>query len=109
MIPLVDGLLTPHFGHCAEFAQLDVDKESGEITANERVAAPPHQPGLLPKWLVEQDANLVIVGGMGQRARDLLEEQGVEVIIGVASDTPESIVARWHAGLLAGGQNLCDH
>jgi len=109
MIPLADGRLTSHFGHCAEFAQLDVDTETGEITTSELIAAPPHQPGLLPEWLAEREANLVIAGGMGQRARDLLEEQGVEVIVGVAPDTPESLVARWHAGSLADGQNLCDH
>ena len=109
MIPLVEGKLTPHFGHCSEFAQLDVDESTGEIKANERIDAPPHQPGLLPGWLAERDANLVIVGGMGQRARDLLEERGVTVIVGVAPDTPEALVERWHAGSLAGGQNLCDH
>jgi len=109
MIPLADGLLTAHFGHCSEFAQLDVNRETGEITADERIAAPPHQPGLLPKWLAEREANLVIAGGMGQRARDLLEEQGVQVVVGVEPDKPESIVARWHAGSLTHGANLCDH
>ena len=109
MIPLADGVLTPHFGHCVEFAQIDVNAETGEILANEKTPAPPHQPGLLPTWLAERGADLVIVGGMGQRARDLLEREGVEVIVGVSPDTPEAIVARWHKGSVADGDNLCDH
>lgn len=109
MIPLANGLLTEHFGHCSEFAQMDVDGETGEITTEARIAAPPHQPGLLPEWLAERKADLVIAGGMGQHARDLLNERGVQVIVGVTPDKPESLVAKWHAGELVDGANLCDH
>ena len=46
-----------------------------EITKTEFLDAPPHQPGLLPKFLGEYGANLIITGGMGQKAVDGLDIQ----------------------------------
>ena len=47
-IPLAEGKLTTHFGHCASFAMIDVDTETKKILKREDIAAPEHQPGLLP-------------------------------------------------------------
>ena len=71
-IPLAEGKLAMHFGHCASFALIEVDEQTGKIIKKEEVAAPPHQPGLLPQWLAERGATIVIAGGMGQRARSFL-------------------------------------
>jgi predicted Fe-Mo cluster-binding NifX family protein len=109
MIPLADGQLTAHFGHCQEFACLEVNKEQKEIVSDERLPAPPHKPGLLPTWLVENGANLIIAGGMGQMARDILTGQGIEVIVGAPEEAPSVIVEQWLAGKLDGGTNACDH
>ena len=52
---------------------------------------------------------LVIAGGMGGKARQLLEERGVEVVVGVGPEAPETIVGAYLSGTLTGGANLCDH
>ena len=62
-IPLADGKLTPHFGHCQEFALIDV--EDKQIKNKEFLVPPPHEPGVLPKWLRDLEANVIIAGGMG--------------------------------------------
>ena len=49
-IPLAEGKLTMHFGHCQSFALVDVDPQTKKIIRTEELAAPPHQPGLLPPW-----------------------------------------------------------
>ena len=36
-IPVVDGQLCLHFGHCAHFALVDVDEASRKITATQLV------------------------------------------------------------------------
>ena len=53
-IPIADNKLTLHFGHSAEFAIVDADEEKKQIQMREDVDAPPHQPGLLPRWLAER-------------------------------------------------------
>ena len=108
-IPLADGRLAMHFGHCEQFALIDVDTERKEITGNTLETPPPHEPGLLPKWLHEQGANIIIAGGMGSRAQSLFQQNGIEVVVGAASDEPEKIVTAYLEGTLEAGANTCDH
>ena len=70
-IPLADGKLAVHFGHCASFALIDADAIGKTIQQRQDIDAPPHQPGLLPPWLAERGVNRIIAGGMGQRAQSL--------------------------------------
>lgn len=108
-IPLAEGQLAVHFGHCATFALIDVDSAAKTILKREDVAAPPHQPGLLPPWLGERGVNCIIAGGMGQRAQQLFSEQGIEVTVGAPVATPEKLVFDYLAGNLMIGVNACDH
>ena len=48
-IPLIDGRLCAHFGHCKHFALIDADVEAKKILGKEEIEAPEHQPGLLPR------------------------------------------------------------
>jgi len=98
-----------HFGHCERFALVEVDLSTKTILNREDIDAPPHQPGLLPPWLAERGANMIIAGGMGRRAQDLLVEQGSQVIVGAPADTPERLVGDYLAGTLQAGENVCDH
>ncbi len=108
-VPTANGKLTMHFGHCDEFALIDVDPETKRITAKKLVEPPDHQPGLLPKWLHDQGANLIIASGMGSRAQGLFAEQNIGVIVGAPPEEPEALVAAYLAGTLDSGANICDH
>lgn len=108
-IPLAAGRLSMHFGHCEEFALVDVDPDNKEINNTELIDAPPHQPGLLPRWLHEQGANVIIAGGMGQRAQQLFAQNDIQVVIGASALTPEELVKAYLEGTLQTGENICDH
>ena len=108
-IPLVGDRLSPHFGHCERFALVEADEQAGKIASKDVLKAPAHQPGLLPRWLHEQGANVILAGGMGQRAQQLFEQAGIKVVIGVPSETPEILVAAYLNGTLTTGANICDH
>jgi predicted Fe-Mo cluster-binding NifX family protein len=108
-IPLANGRLAMHFGHCERFALVDVDTAEKKITSREDIEAPPHQPGLLPPWLAERGVTMIIAGGMGQRALGLFAEQGIQVVLGAAAETPERLVSDYLAGTLQVGENVCDH
>lgn len=108
-IPIADGKLCMHFGHCERFALLDADQVQGKVVKREDVEPPPHAPGLLPPWLAQRGVHCVIAGGMGQRAQQLLVEQGVKVIVGAPSETPEKLVEEYLSGKLKPGANICDH
>ncbi len=108
-IPVSGGMLCPHFGHCEQFALIDVDPASKKITKKEMVKAPPHQPGLLPVWLAEKNVNTVLAGGMGASAQSLFQQNNISVVTGVSESDPESAVLHHLGGNLQTGSNVCDH
>jgi len=108
-IPVMDGKLCAHFGHCDQFALLDVDAEAKTVTGTRMLTPPPHEPGVLPRWLHEQGANLIIAGGMGSRAQSLFAENGITVVVGASEGTPEALAKQYLDGTLASGANVCDH
>jgi predicted Fe-Mo cluster-binding NifX family protein len=106
-IPVEGGTLAAHFGHCREFALINVD--NGKIQDKMSMIPPPHEPGVLPKWLHGQGVSLVIAGGMGQRAQSLFAQNGIKVIVGAPSLPPEELVNQYIGGTLVTGPNICDH
>jgi Mrp family chromosome partitioning ATPase len=65
-VPLADGQLCMHFGHCDQFALMDVDTASKQITDTKYLTPPPHEPSIIPNWLREQGATAIIAGGIGR-------------------------------------------
>ena len=108
-LPLAENQLSMHFGHCETFAFLEVDEVEKKIIKKELLTPPPHEPGILPTWIKKQDVDLVIAGGMGGRAQNLFQEQGIKVITGAPVDSPENIVQSYLNGTLQTGDNVCDH
>jgi len=108
-IPTADGRLAMHFGHCQQFALIDVDETSRKAAEPRFLTPPPHEPGVLPAWLSEQGATVIVAGGMGQRAQQLFTNHGIRVVLGAPAETPEAIVAAFLDETLAVGENPCDH
>jgi len=108
-IPLAEGRLAMHFGHCREFALIEVNRETKEIVAERREQPPAHQPGVLPNWLKQEGADLILAGGMEMRAQNLFAEHGIEVMVGMPAETPDHLVKSYLEGSLQPGDNICDH
>jgi predicted Fe-Mo cluster-binding NifX family protein len=102
-------MLSPHFGHCDQFAIVDVDSETERISEIKMRAAPAHEPGSLPRWLNEQNVQLVIAGGMGSRAQMLFADNGIDVLVGAPAVSAEEVVNTYLQGTLQTGANICDH
>jgi ATP-binding protein involved in chromosome partitioning len=107
VVPVSEGKLSAHFGHCEQFAFIET--QNGKIMETEMRNPPGHEPGVLPRWLHEQGADVAIVGGMGESAQQLLREKGIEVIIGAPMDSPESLANQYLSNNLVAGANVCDH
>jgi Mrp family chromosome partitioning ATPase/predicted Fe-Mo cluster-binding NifX family protein len=107
VVPVSGGKLSAHFGHCEQFAFIET--QNGKIMETEMRNPPGHEPGVLPRWLYEQGADVILVGGMGDMAQQLLREKGIEVIIGAPMDSPESLANQYLSNTLVAGANVCDH
>ena len=106
-LPTANGELAMHFGHCEKFTIVDV--ENDKITNKEELVPPPHEPGVLPKWLGEQNVDIIIAGGMGQRAQQLFAANNIKVLVGASAAPVEELVDAYLKGTLVAGENLCDH
>jgi len=107
-VPMVQGQLSMHFGHCQYFRLFEVD-ENKSIVKFEDKTPPPHEPGVYPTWLAEKKANVIITGGMGMKAQQLFDANGIQVVTGASAGSPEDLVKAWLLGTLATGENACDH
>jgi ATP-binding protein involved in chromosome partitioning len=106
-IPLVNGRLSEHFGHCEQFALVEVNPEAKTIVSQKQVVPPPHEPGVLPRWLHEQGVLVIIAGGMGQRAINLFNEYGITVKTGAPGQTPELLAQAYLRGELTASVAAC--
>lgn len=108
-IPVTDGKLSPHFGHCQQFAIIDADPDTKKVTNIEMLTSPAHEPGILPKWLSGLCVDLIITGGIGRRAQQLFAQNNIDVIVGAMNNTPQELTLQYLTGQLQCGENICDH
>ena len=108
-VPLAQGKLSLHFGHCDQFAIFDVGENLKKPIRRDDAIPPAHAPGVMPKWLHENNVNIIIAGGMGQRAQQLFAQNDIKVVIGASSDSPEGLVSAYLQDTLETGDNICDH
>ena len=108
-IPVTDGKLSSHFGHCQQFAIIDTDPDAKKVANTEMVVPPAHEPGSLPKWLSGLCVDLIIAAGMGRRAQQLFAQNNIDVLVGAPDNTPQELALQYLTGQLQSGQNICDH
>jgi len=106
-IPLENGLLCAHFGHCQTFAIVNV--ENDVITEIKEVIPPEHIPGLYPKWVAEFGVTDVIAGGMGEHAINLFNEQKINAFVGAPQKSAKELVQDFIVNKLNLSANYCNH
>ncbi|MDD2995716.1 MAG: NifB/NifX family molybdenum-iron cluster-binding protein [Paludibacter sp.] len=106
-IPMENGVVCAHFGHCAYFSIITV--VDGRITDIKEMTPPEHVPGLYPRWVASHGVTDVIAGGMGQKAIDLFKAQQVNAFVGAPQKDAKSIVEDFIADKLFLNANYCNH
>jgi predicted Fe-Mo cluster-binding NifX family protein len=87
-----------HFGQSPSFKFYEVEGQKVSPSSIEKTNGTGHRD-LIP-WLKDRGANLVLCGGVGQMAVDLLKEAGIECIGGVTG-TADEAVKNYLAGTLS--------
>jgi predicted Fe-Mo cluster-binding NifX family protein len=106
-VPLENGRFTPHFGGAERFAIFEVDDQAHHIVSSSSVTPPPHERGAFPRFLKEQGAQVVLAGGMGPRAVQILEHLGIETVLGIDAGEPEQLVRAYLDGTLVASGEGC--
>ncbi len=106
-IPLENGVLCAHFGHCQQFAIVEV--VNNKITDIKEITPPEHIPGLYPRWVAEFGVTDVIGGGMGQKAIDLFNQQNINAFVGAPTKAARELVSDFIENKLILTANYCNH
>lgn len=94
-----------HFGHCSGFQVYHVLE--GQVKEEEYIESPGHKPGFLPKFLAGKEIDTVIAGGMGARAQNLFNDNGISVIVGASGSLSDVIQAYIDGDILSTG-SICE-
>ena len=91
--------VSQHFGRCPYYTMVEV--ENGKITLSYRVENPffgEHgDPGQVPDFIRDQGADVIIAGGMGQRALGFFQQFGIQAVTMVAGQV-KTVVEQYLKG-----------
>jgi predicted Fe-Mo cluster-binding NifX family protein len=98
----LEAPVSPHFGRCPFYTLVDV--EGPTITSVSAVVNPhypDHVPGVIPEFIHNQGANVMLTGGMGYRAVTFFEQYNIQPVTGAAGTVGEA-VGQFLSGRLVG-------
>ncbi len=105
----LDATVSAHFGRCPYYTIVDV--ENGQITISFKVENPYFNahgdPGLVPAFIRDQKADVIIAGGMGPMAVNFFNQFNIEVVTG-ASGKIKDVVDGYLQGTVSGSAP-CKH
>ncbi|HEX2924929.1 MAG TPA: P-loop NTPase [Ruminiclostridium sp.] len=81
--------VSSHFGKC-EFVTI-VEAEDSTIISKDVISTQGNQHGLLPGFLASRGVSVVIAGGMGDGARQKIEDNNIRIVSGVSGKIDEVI------------------
>lgn len=96
-----------HFGHCQGFQVYSLDNK--KIVGDVFLENPGHVPGYLPKFLAENQVDVIVAGGMGGSAQQLFAGAGIDVIVGASGNIEDVINAFVEGKLLSSNATCKEH
>ena len=106
---LLDAPVSAHFGRCPYYTivTLDGDRIQGVESVENPFYNAHGQPGQVPAFIRDQKANVIIAGGMGQRAAGFFQEFGIDAVTG-ATGSVSAAVKEYLSGTIQ-GTTPCNH
>ena len=98
------GSVSQHFGRAPDFTFVSI--ENNQVVEKTVLPNPGHEIGSIPRFINEQGAKCMVVGGIGHRAIGFFDQYGIEVIRGVVGKV-DDVIVKILEGTLEGGENIC--
>jgi len=86
-----DGEVFQHFGHSEYFKIYDV--EDGKIVSSEVISTNGEGHGALAGFLKNAGVSVLICGGIGGGARNMLQNAGITIYGGVHGNADDAVIA----------------
>ena len=103
-----DSRVAHHFGRCPFFALVDVEgKEIQSVRMIDNPFFASHQPGQVPEFINQQQAEVMISGGMGSRAIQFFDQFNIKAVTGADGTVGEAVVC-FLEGKLSGAASCAE-
>ena len=102
-----NGNIFQHFGHTQQFKLYDV--QDGTITSSDIVAANGSGHGALAGFLLANNVNILICGGIGGGAQMALAQAGIGLYAGNSGDADTSVMSLLCGTLVQNANPTCNH
>ena len=104
----LEGEVGAHFGRCPFYVMVEVlDGKQRRVRVIRNPYFGAHQPGVMPSFLQQQGATVVLTGGMGPRAIQMFQGRGIEAATGAVGTVGEALDAFLRGELR--GMVPCEH
>lgn len=99
-----NGLVSGHFGKCEQFTVFETEDKSikGKVLLDTKA----HGHALLPSFLASNGVEVVIVGGMGEGAKQNMDSLGIRIVSG-ASGNVDEVVQQYLEGTIKVSEGGC--
>lgn len=105
----LESELAYHFGRCAYYVFADIENgEKKGVETKENPFFNRHEPGVVPQFIAEEGASVIVAGGMGSRAIDWFKQLGVQPVTGVSGKIRD-ILNDYLAGKIRGAIPCDEH
>ena len=101
------GEIFQHFGHTRFFAVYDI--KDGKVSSHSMIDAEGSGHSALGGFLRENNVDLLICGGIGGGAKNVLTEAGIELVSGVSGSIEEAVQNFIEGKLHDDPDAECDH
>ncbi len=98
-----------HFGRCPYYVFITVDDDNTPKTIEslENPFFNGHEPGVVPQFIADQKADVIIAGGMGPRAIDWFTQLGVKAVTSSAPTVGE-LMNKYLTGEISSAESCHD-
>ena len=103
----IESTLAYHFGRCPYYVFVDIENNKPKnIKTEKNPFSNRHEPGVIPQFIANKGAKIIVAGGMGPQAIDWFKNLGVQPITG-ASGKVKDILNKYLTGKLSDAEP-CD-
>ncbi len=89
----LDSVISYHFGRCPFYLFVDIENdEVKSVTAEQNPFDEGHGPGVIPQFIHDRGAEVIVCGNMGPKARDFFSSLGVRPVTGAYGKVKDALM-----------------
>ena len=103
-IPLKQNKFSLNFSACDQFAFIEIKKGTRQILDAQYKTPLSFNLDALPRWIRENEVDLILAGGMGQRAKEIFAQNQIDVRVGFLNGSIKEVIEKFIESQLSRGE-----